>query len=70
MRTKEKNLAKAIELMEIEYYQCMELGEEKDDMSFVIKRNGIKRKSEESKKEIEALEKQITGLENTRKKSK
>ena len=70
MKTKEKNLAKAIELMETEYFQCMELGEKKDDISFVIKRNGIKRKSEESKKEIEALEKQITELENKRKNSK
>ena len=48
----------------------MELAEKKDSMSFVIKGNGLKRKSEESKKEIEDLEKQITELENKRKKSK
>ena len=48
----------------------MELAEKKDDMSFVIKGNGLKRKSEESKKEMEALEKQITELESKRKKSK
>ena len=36
LRTKQKNLAKAIELMETEYFQCMELAEKKDDMSFFI----------------------------------
>ena len=45
----------------------MELVEKKDDMSFVIKANGLKRKSEESTKEMEALEKQITELENKKK---
>ena len=45
----------------------MELAEKKDDMSFVIKGNGLKRKSEESKKEMQALEKQTTELESKRK---
>ena len=70
LRTKQKNLAKAIKLMETECFQCMELSEKKDDMSFVIKRNVLKRKSDESKKEMEALEKQIAELESKRKKSK
>ena len=48
----------------------MELAEKKNGMSFVIKGNRLKRKSEESKKEIKALEKQITELESKRKKSK
>ena len=48
----------------------MELAEKKDDASFVIKGNGLKRKTEESKKEMEALEKWITELESKRKKSK
>ena len=52
LRTKQKNLAKAIELKETKCFQCMELAEKKDDMSFVIKGNGLKRKSGESKKEI------------------
>lgn len=52
LRTKQKYLTKAIELMETEYFQCKELAEKEDDMSFVLERNGIKRKSEESKKEI------------------
>ena len=56
--------------METECFQCMELSEKKDDMSFVIKRNVLKRKSDESKKEMEALEKQIAELESKRKKSK
>ena len=38
-------------------------------MSVVSKGNGLKRKYVESKKEMEALEKQSTELENKRKKS-
>ena len=52
LKTKQKYLTKAIELMETEYFQCKELAEKEDDMSFVLERNGIKRKSVESKKEI------------------
>ena len=48
----------------------MELAEKKDDMNFVIKGNRLERKSEESKKEMEALEKEITKLQSKRKKSK
>ena len=70
LKLKQKNLAKAIELVETECFQCMELAEKKDDTSFVIKGNGLKRKTEESKKEMEALEKRITELESKRKKSK
>ena len=69
LRTKQ-NLAKAMELVETECFQCMELAKKKGGMSFVIKGNGLKRKSEESKKEMETLEKQITELESKRKKSK
>ena len=68
-RTKQKNLAKAIELMETECFQCMELARKKDDISCVIKGNRLKRrKSEESKKDMEAFKKQITELENRREK--
>ena len=34
---KQKNLAKAIEMMETECFQCMEFAKKKDNMSFVIK---------------------------------
>ena len=54
LKTKQKNLAKTIELMETECFQCIELAERKDDMSFVIKENKLKRKSEESE-EMEPL---------------
>ena len=45
LRTKQKNLAKAIKLMETENFQCMELTKKKDDISFVIRENRLKRKS-------------------------
>ena len=54
LKIKQKNLAKAIKLMETECFQCIELAERKDDMSFVIKENRLKRKSEESE-EMEPL---------------
>ena len=55
--------------METECFQCMELARKKDGISCVIKGNRLKRrKSEESKKDMEAFKKQITELENRREK--
>ena len=50
LRTKQKNLAAAIELMDTGCFHCMKLAEKKDGMSFIIKGNRLKRKSEESKR--------------------
>ena len=69
-RTKQKNLAKAIELMKTECFQCMKLAEKKDDMSFVIKGDRLRRKSGASRKDMDALEKQITEVESKEKKYK
>ena len=55
-------------MMEKEYVECMELAEKKNDMSFVIKGNGLKRKCDDKKQDIDVLEKQIQELEAKKKK--
>ena len=63
LNQKIKTAKKAIEMMEKEVTECMELAEKKSDLSYVKKGNGLKRKSIETKQEVELLEKQIGELE-------
>ena len=49
--------------METESNECMELVEKRKDLSYVIKGNALKRKSEQSRKELEILEKEVAELE-------
>ena len=53
-------------MMEIEVIKCME--QNNTCMSYVIKNSGLKRKSEEIKREVELLEKEIVDLEAKKKK--
>ena len=68
LNQKIKTAKKAIEMMEKEVTECMELAEEKSDLSYVKKGNGLKRKSSETKQEVELMEKQIGELEKKKKK--
>lgn len=70
IRVLQKQKQKAVEMMEKEVVECMEKAEKNNDtcMSYVIKSNGLKRKSQETKKEIETLEKEILDLEVKKKK--
>ena len=56
--------------MEKEVIECMEKAEQNNDtcVSYVIKSNGLKRKSEEIKNEVELFEKEIVDLEAKKKK--
>lgn len=54
-------------MMEDEVSECMELAEKKSDLSFIKKGNGLKRKSTETKQEIEMFEKQINELKKKKK---
>ena len=47
-----------------EFAQCVRLAEKKNDTSFVIKVNGLKRKSNEVKEGIVSLEGAIVELKN------
>ena len=68
LNQKIKTAKKAVEMMEKEVTECMELAEKKSDLSYVKKWNGLKRKSSETKQEVELLEKQIGELEKKKKK--
>ena len=69
-RVTQKQKHKPVEIMKKEVIECMEKGEQNNDicMSYVIKSNVLKRMSEEIKKEIELLEKEIVDLEEKKKK--
>ena len=68
-RTKlqQKDLSKVIAMMETESNECMQLAEKKIDLSYVIKSNTLKRKSEQTKKELATLQKEIAELEMKKK---
>ena len=57
LKTKVKQLENAITMMDDEAFECMHLAEEKSNLSYVIKGNGLKRKSEQSKASIAKLSK-------------
>ena len=68
LNQKIKTAKKAIEMMQKEVTECMELAEKKSDLSYVKKGNGLKRRSSETKQEVELLEKQIGELEKKKNK--
>ena len=60
-------LSKAITMMETESNECMQLVEKKKDLSYMFKGNTLKRKSEQAKKELAILQKEIVELEMKKK---
>ena len=68
LNQKIKTAKKAIEMMEKVVTECMELAEKKSDLSYVKKGSGLKRRSSQTKQEVELLEKQIGELEKKKKK--
>ena len=65
-----ESLQKAIDVMKKEFVECMYQAEAKNDMSLVIKGNGLKRKCEESRSELKVLGEQCSALDEKRKKLK
>ena len=59
---------KAISMMESEFVDCITMAEKKNDMSYVIKGNALKRKSETTSEELKLLEKELLVLEEKKKK--
>ena len=55
-------------MMETESNESMPLDEKKKGISYVIKGNALKRKSEQTKKELATLQKEIAELEVKKKK--
>ena len=46
IKTQINQMTKAVEMMEWEFVDCVKMAEEKKDISYVIKGNGLKRKSD------------------------
>ena len=51
-----------------EFIECMKLAEQKNDMSFVIKGNRIKRENEDLQKELSVIEGQISDIQGKKRK--
>ena len=52
IKTRINQMTKAVEMMEREFVDCVKMAEEKKDISYVIKGNGLKRKSDQTKDSI------------------
>ena len=63
-QVKEKcdSLKTAINIMESEFVECIKQAELENNMALVIKGNGLKRKSEETKQDLSTLKKQLSEL--------
>ena len=59
LKVKRGQLERAVEMMEREFVECIRLADDKDDMAYVHKGLGLKRKSTETKDSIEVVEKEI-----------
>ena len=54
--------------MESEFVKCIKQAELENNMALVIKGNGLKRKSEETKQDLSTLEKQLRELNEKKRK--
>ena len=55
-------------MMKSEFIDCVTMAEKKNDMSYVIKGNALKRKSETTSEKLKLLEKELLVLEEKKKK--
>ena len=68
IKLQQKDLSGVITMMETESNDSMHLAEKKKYLSYVIKSDALKRKSEQTKKELATLQKEIGELEMKKKK--
>lgn len=68
LSSKCKTLERTIQMLDTEIVQCIKTAEEKDDMTLVKKGNALKRKSENTKSELDILNGQIKDLKEKRRK--
>ena len=59
---------KSREMMESEFGECIRLAEDKDDMAYVHKGLGLKKKSTETKDSMKIVKKEIQELEEKKRK--
>ena len=68
IKTQINQMTKALEMTERGFVDCVKMAEEKKDVSYVIKGNGRKRKSDQYKDSITTLEKEIESLQEKKRK--
>ena len=57
LQVKQRQPERAVEMIESEFVVCIRLAEDKDDMAYVHKALGLKRKSTETKDSMKVVEK-------------
>ena len=68
LQLKQKQVQKTIIIMEAQFIECMKLAGKESDLSFVIKGNAFKRKSDQAKQDIQVLEEELVELKKQGKK--
>ena len=62
------SLKKAISIIESEFVECIKQAEVENNMTLVIKGNGLKRKSGETKQDLSNLKKKLSELNEKKRK--
>ena len=68
IRVQRKQLEKTTNMLEEEFVECVRLAEVKNDLSYVCKGNGLKRKSSEIKEKNKVIDEQLFDLEEKKRK--
>ena len=68
LQLKQKQVEKTIIIMEAQFIECMKLAGKESHLSFVIKGNAFKRKSDQAKWDIQVLEEELVELKKQGKK--
>ena len=68
LRAQRRQLEKTVDMMEEEFVECIRLAEERNDLSFSYKGNGLKRKSSEIKDTMKVIDKELHDLEEKKRK--
>ena len=68
LKGKVEQMSKGVAMKDAEFFECVEVAEKKYDISFVIKGNALKRRSDQTKEDILKLENQLTELEMKKRK--
>ena len=67
LKAKCDQMQRAIDIIEKEFVDCIEKAEARDDMSLVIKGNGLKRKREQTKGDLKLLQDEYEKLDEKKK---
>ena len=68
LKGKVEQMSKGVAMMDTEVFECVKVAQKKHDISFVIKGNALKRKSDQTKEDILKLKNQIAELEMRKRK--